>query len=190
MKVPATASQTAGPYVHLGLTEQDSVACLAGKDAQGERIRIRCSILDGDGQPVRDAVIELWQANSSGKYRHPEDLQDKPTDSAFLGFGRLAVGEDGTCTFETIKPGCVAGPGTSLQAPHINVSIFARGLLKQLVTRIYFAGDPNNDKDPVLEIVPEARRHTLLAQPTPSRPTHWEFAIQLCSENETVFFDV
>src|SRR6266481_7160687 len=123
MRVPPTASQTAGPYLHLGLTLRNSVANLAGKPAQGERIRLCCRITDGDGVLVPDAVVEIWQANSLGKYRHPEDTQQTPDDPDCSGFGRLPVGDDGCCWFETIKPGRVPGPGDSVQAPHLSLSI-------------------------------------------------------------------
>ena len=111
-------------------------------------------------------------------------------EATFRGFGRLATAEDGSCTFETIKPGRVPGPGDTLQAPHINVSVFARGLLKRLSTRVYFAGESANAEDPILALVPEIRRATLLAQPDPDRVGGWIFEIRMRGENETVFFDV
>jgi protocatechuate 3,4-dioxygenase alpha subunit len=190
MRLPPTASQTAGPYVHLGLTLRNPLATLAGKHAQGERMRLCCHVTDGDGVPVPDAVVEIWQANSLGKYQHPEDTQQKPDDPDCYGFGRLPVGEDGCCQFETIKPGRVPGPGDSWQAPHFNLSIFARGLLKRLVTRAYFGDDPGNAEDPILAVVPVERRETLMAQPDPSRPGNWLFEIRFSGTDETVFFDV
>jgi protocatechuate 3,4-dioxygenase, alpha subunit len=186
----ATPSQTAGPYLHLGLTAKRSVRCLADTKAKGERVWLTCCILDGDGTPVSDAMIEIWQANADGKYHHPEDTQQKAIDAAFGGFGRLATGEDGSCVFETVTPGRVPGNDGVLQAPHLNVSLFARGLLKRLATRIYFAGDPTNREDPVLSLVPQERRATLMAQPDPSRQGGWRFDIHLQGEGETVFFDI
>ena len=109
---------------------------------------------------------------------------------AFSGFGRLATAEDGSCTFETIRPGCVAGPRETVQAPHINVSILGRGILKRLSTRLYFAGEPANHADPILALVPENRRPTLLAHPDPDRIGNWVFDVRLRGEGETVFFDV
>jgi protocatechuate 3,4-dioxygenase alpha subunit len=135
-------------------------------------------------------MIELWQANAEGKYRHQEDQQAKPLDHAFCGFGRLATDANGTCVFATIKPGRVPGNGNILQAPHINVSVFARGVLKRLATRIYFAGDPANQGDAVLALAPAERRATLLARPDPKRADEWSFDVYLCGERETVFFDV
>lgn len=135
-------------------------------------------------------MIELWQANAEGKYTHPADTQKKPIDSCCSGFGRLATNEDGACVFETIKPGCVPGPEDSVQASHINVSVFARGVLKRLATRIYFAGDLTNADDPVLALVSAERRGTLMAQPDSGNPGHWIFDIHLCGERETVFFDI
>jgi protocatechuate 3,4-dioxygenase, alpha subunit len=190
MTLIPTASQTAGPYVHLGLTEKWSVGRIAGEAVNGERLWMTCRICDGDGIPVPDAVIEIWQADARGQYRHPEDTRPAATDPAWRGFGRLAVDENGTCIFETIKPGRVPGRGDTLQAPHLNVSIFARGLLKQLVTRIYFAGEKANAEDAVLALVPEKRRETLMAHPDTSRTGGWGFEIRLCGEGETVFFEV
>lgn len=177
-----TPSQTAGPYLHLGMTDRHSVPCVAGKGVKGERVWLTFRVLDGDGVPVPDAMIELWQADSEGEYASRE--------ASFRGFGRLATAEDGSCTFETIRPGRVPGPGNRLQAPHINVSVFSRGLLKRLSTRIYFAGDSANGEDPILALVPELRRATLFAQPDPARDRGWIFEIRMRGENETVFFDV
>ncbi|MGB6802011.1 MAG: protocatechuate 3,4-dioxygenase subunit alpha, partial [Candidatus Sulfotelmatobacter sp.] len=131
--------------------------------------------------------IEVWQADSEGNY---VDYDGSADDEAFRGFGRLATAEDGSCTFETIKPGCVPGPGETVQAPHINVSILGRGILKRLSTRLYFAGEPANDADPALALVPENRRATLLARPDPARPGTWILDVHLRGEGETVFFDV
>ena len=161
---------------------------LVTAETKGERIRITCRLLDGNGEPVNDAMIEIWQANAQGKYDHPDDQQEKATDPTFHGFGRLATNEKGACTFETIKPGRVPGDNGSLQAAHINVSVFARGVLKRLATRIYFADDPATESDPVLGLVPPKRRHTLLAHQ--SSAGDWSFDIHLCGERETVFFDV
>jgi protocatechuate 3,4-dioxygenase, alpha subunit len=186
--MPTTASQTVGPFFHLGCTKHWSVPNLVTPKTKGERIRVTCRLFDGDGKPVNDAMLEIWQANAEGKYNHPEDTQDKPGDPSFRGFGRLATDKNGRCTFDTIKPGSVPGPGETLQAPHINVSVFARGILKRLATRIYFAREPANAGDPVLILVPAERRHTLMAHP--GRDHEWIFNLHLCGENETVFFDV
>jgi protocatechuate 3,4-dioxygenase, alpha subunit len=190
MKLLPTASQTAGPFLHLGLTDKRSLGRIAGEAPEGERVRLTLCLRDGDGVPVTDAVIEVWQADAQGRYRHPDDLQPRDCDPAWRGFGRLALDPQGSCVFESIKPGRVPGRGHTLQAPHLNVSIFARGLLKQLVTRIYFAGDEANLEDPVLSLVPEARRETLMAHLDDSHLGGWRFEIRLCGDNETVFFDV
>jgi len=184
-----TPSQTVGPFLHLGLTDTWSVSRMAGDEANGERVWLTFRVMDGDGMPVPDAMIELWQADSEGNYVLPggPDAADR---AAFGGFGRLATAEDGSCRFETIRPGCVPGPGETLQAPHINVSILGRGILKRLSTRLYFAGEPANARDPVLALVPESRRATLFAQPDPARIGHWNFEARLRGEGETVFFDV
>ena len=190
MEYIPTPSQTVGPYLRIGLTEKNSIRTIAGPNAKGERVWLKCRVLDRDGAPLNDAMIELWQADSAGKYNHPEDPQAKTSDPACRGFGRAGTGEDGGCEFETVKPGRVPGPGNLLQAPHLNIGVFARGILLQLYTRIYFAGDPANEEDPVLALVPEERRETLLAKPDPTQPGGWLFDIHLCGENETVFFDV
>jgi protocatechuate 3,4-dioxygenase alpha subunit len=163
---------------------------MAGPDVKGERVKLICTVLDGQGVTVPDAMIEIWQANAEGKYNHPADTQAKPVDPAFLGFGRAGTDGNGACEFETIKPGRVPGRGKTLQAPHLEVSVFARGLLKRAPTRIYFAGDPANDQDPVLALVPKARRTTLMAQPVPGEPGTWRFDVHLHGAKETVFFDI
>ena len=190
MEMVPIPSQTVGPFFHLGCTEHASVGNLVTAETKGERMRLTCRVLDGDGLPVNDAMIELWQANAEGKYHHPEDLQNKPVDPAFFGYGRLATDANGACTFATIKPDRVPGNGNTLQAPHINVSVFARGVLKWLPTRIYFAGEPANQQDPILALAPAERRDSLLARPDPKHPNEWSFDIYLCGERETVFFDV
>lgn len=185
-----TPSQTVGPYLHLGLTDRRSVSCLVSHGVKGERVWLTCRVLDGDNVPVPDAMIELWQADADGNYNHPEDAGSKNVHPAFRGFGRMPTGEDGACSFETIKPGRVAGPGGNVQAPHINASVLGRGLLKRLSTRIYFAGDASNETDPILALVPARRRDTLMARPDGKQPGHWRFDVHLCGEGETVFFDV
>lgn len=180
MDLAPTPSQTIGPFFHFCLTADTTLGCLAGPRAKGERIRLACHIVDGDGVPMDDAMIEIWQADADGNY-------NPASDSSFRGFGRLCTDKDGVCVFETVKPGPVPG---APQASHINVLIFARGLLKQLVTRIYFAGEAANRNDPILALAPEDRRTTLLAHPDGREPGHWTFEIRLCRECETVFFDV
>jgi protocatechuate 3,4-dioxygenase, alpha subunit len=186
MDLTPTPSQTAGPFFHLGLTDTRSVSCVASEEVNGERMWLTFRVLDGDGVPVPDAMIELWQADSEGNYKDGA----KAAEGTFSGFGRLATSEDGSCTFETIRPGRVPGPGNTLQAPHINVSVFARGLLKRLFTRVYFAGEPANSEDPVLALVPEDRRATLFARPDPVHDSVWTQEIRMRGEGETVFFDV
>jgi len=153
-------------------------------------VRLICRVFDGDGAPVTDAMLELWQANATGKYTHPDDPQAKAVDPHCRGFGRLGTDRDGICVFETVKPGRVPGNDGTLQAPHLSVSVFARGVLQRLATRIYFGGDPANEEDPILALVPAGRRATLMAVADSSHPTDWRFDIWLCGERETVFFDV
>jgi protocatechuate 3,4-dioxygenase, alpha subunit len=187
-----TPSQTIGPFFHFSLTtEAASVTDLVGPKTQGERIKVVGVVRDREGAPLPDAMVEIWQANAAGRYNHPADQQDKPLDADFTGFGRCGTDADGKFQFRTIKPGAVPGRGNSLQAPHINVAVFARGLLRQLHTRLYFADEPANDNDPVLLLVPEARRPTLMAARAeePGGPVY-RFDIVLQGEGETVFFDV
>jgi protocatechuate 3,4-dioxygenase alpha subunit len=132
-------------------------------------------------------MIEIWQADTHGRYAHPADGRPLMSNS-FRGFGRCST-EKGGFAFDTVKPGSVAGPNDSTQAPHINVGIFSRGLLKRLFTRIYFAGDPANASDPILGLVPAERRDTLMAKPDPAKPGLYRFDIRLQGKDETVFFD-
>src|SRR5215469_17850956 len=114
---------------------------MTGRETQGERIRLRIRLLDGEGAPIPDGMVELWQADASGKYEHPEDRQQRTPDPTFCGFGRMGTDQAGTCVFETIRPGQVPGFAGKAQAPHISVIVLARGMLLPLFTRIYFAGD-------------------------------------------------
>lgn len=198
-----TASQTAGPYLHIGMMpraaglsirEREQWHVLAGPEAVGERIRLEGTIRDGTGALVRDAQIEIWQANAHGRYDHPADRRDLPVDPAFRGFGRtVADFKTGLWWFETVKPGPVPGRHGGNMAPHISVALFARGINIHLNTRIYFADEPEaNGKDPVLRLIePEARRETLLAR-REERDGRivYRFDIRLQGEAETVFFDV
>lgn len=185
-----TASQTVGPFFNFGLTANPRLGILAGPEVPGERIRLTCRVIDGDGAPAPgDAMIEIWQADAAGRYAHPLDAGES-VPGPFHGFGRLETDLDGCCTFETVRPGRVAAPDGDLQAPHINVIVFARGLLKHLHTRVYFDGDPANEADPVLGLVPRERRATLLARRTKGHPADWGFDIVLQGDGETVFFDV
>lgn len=187
-----TPSQTIGPF-HRIMVPWEGGAELVARD-HPHAIRIQGRLLDGVGQPIDDSVIELWQANVHGRYAHAEDTREVPLEAGFGGFGRAVTDGDGRFNIVTVKPGCVPGPGDTVQAPHISLSVFARGLLKHLVTRIYFADEAAaNDRDPVLRTLTEAgRRATLLAVPrTPGgTPPVYDFDIHLQGPGETVFFDV
>jgi protocatechuate 3,4-dioxygenase, alpha subunit len=185
-----TPSQTVGPYLRIGLTRTHAVGRIAGSQAQGEAISLTCHVFDCDGVPVDDAMIEIWQADARGRYHHPDDSCADGADPHCAGFGRMGTDENGCMSFQTIKPGLVPGFSGRMQAPHLNVLVFSRGLLQHQFTRIYFAGEPANHEDPVLALVPEERRDTLMAHPDPERSGHWRFVIYLCGERETVFFDV
>lgn len=187
MTLIPTPSQTVGPYLHLGLTWLNLDDLAKGAPA-GDRIVIGGRIVDADGKPIPDAMLEVWQANAAGKYAHPEDTQDKPVDAKFAGYGRIPTDKDGHFRFTTVKPGRVPGLGNSLQAPHITVALFMRGLLRHLYTRIYFSDEASNAADPVLGLIEEGRRNTLVAQRVPGKAEYqWNIAMQ--GAGETVFFD-
>lgn len=186
MRYLLTPSQTVGPYLHIGF-EWLNATELASADTPGERIRIEGRLVDAEGVAVPDGVIEIWQANASGDYAPPPSTA--PHTSRFSGFGRCATDEDGRFHFSTIKPGAVPAADGGVQAPHIMVNIFARGLLKQLVTRLYFPGDAH-DHDFVFQQVPVARRTTLIAQVVPDRKDYFYWPIALGGRDETVFFEI
>lgn len=156
----------------------------------GERVTIEGRILDGAGAPIPDAVFEIWQANQHGKYDHPEDTQDKPVETGFSGFGRIATDEQGCFRFTTIKPGPVAGYRRAQQAPHLLVGLMMRGLLRRAVTRIYFPGEPLNEQDEILALVPAERRHTLVLRPSQGNPGVYNWDIHMQGDDETVFFEI
>ena len=189
MSLQATTSQTVGPYFRIGLQwlNQDN---LAGEGVAGECVTIQGRVLDGDGVPVPDAVLEIWQANSHGKYAHPEDTQAKPLEPGFTGYGRVPTDREGIFRFATIKPGPVPGPDGKEQAPHLLVSVFMRGLLKRLITRIYFPDEPHNAGDYILNLVEPERRSTLIAKRIAGHPGALEWNIALQGADETVFFEL
>jgi protocatechuate 3,4-dioxygenase alpha subunit len=183
-----TPSQTVGPYFHIGLPYEGSPQ-LVPPDAPGA-IRLGGTVFDGQGQTVDDAIIEVWQANRSGRYDHPEDTREElPLEEGFRGFGRCETDAEGRYEFVTVKPGPVPAPDGGMQAPHLDLSVFARGLLKRLVTRIYFPDEQEaNEADPVLALVEEPeRRAKLVAR---EEDGALRFDIRLQGDGETVFFDV
>ncbi len=198
-----TASQTAGPYVHIGLIphmagfdifQNNFGNVLAGAETRGEHIVIEGRVLDGTGTPVRDALLEIWQANAAGRYNHPADRQNKPLDDGFRGWGRTGAEFDtGLYRFETVKPGKVPGRDGRTMAPHVNFWIVARGINIGLSTRMYFADEAEaNAADPVLSMIEQdVRRGTLIAQRASrgGKPVY-TFDIVLQGDNETVFFDI
>lgn len=216
MSVETTSSQTVGPYLHIGLTWLVTDD-LVGPGTTGTPIVIEGRVIDADGKPVDDALIEIWQANAHGRYDHPEDTRDLPLEDGFKGFGRVATDAGGAFRFRTIKPGPVPAPGGGssaagpsqgassdpsggseaataagggalpMQAAHINVTIFMRGMLKQLSTRIYFPDEPANASDPVLQSVPAERRGTLVAKRVADGVLRWDVVLQ--GAGETVFFE-
>lgn len=198
MTLRATTWQTVGPFFKIGLAWLYREE-LAGASVSGERIEILGRVLDGEGKTVPDAVLELWQANAHGKYPHPEDEQNKPIEAGFSGFGRIATNNEGRFRFTTVKPGQVPAPnrsqssnvvGVPLQAPHINVSVCTRGLLRRLVTRIYFPDEAANATDFALLRVDPSRRSTLIARRSAGDSSRLEWDIVLQGAGETVFFDI
>ena len=187
VRLTATPSQTVGPFFHFGLAGNPALGQMAGPETKGARIRLRIRVTDGDDLPVPDALVELWQADADGTYVKPSDAAGTGTPPAFSGFGRLPTEADGTCLFATIHPGRVRDEHGRQQASHINVCLFARGLLRQIYTRIYFEGDAGLDEDSLLALVPEERRPTLMARRDDGE---WRFEIRLQGDRETVFFDV
>jgi len=186
MSLFASGNQTVGPYLHIGLAWLKTTE-IAGKGIKGERVTIAGRLIDGDGVGVSDGALEIWQANADGKYAHPEDTQKKAVEKGWRGFGRVFTNATGGFRFTTIKPGRVPAPDGSLQAPHLVVSVFMRGMLKHLMTRIYFADEPGaNAEDPVLKLVPAARRATLIPKKK-GKTLEWNVILQ--GKNETVFFD-
>lgn len=191
-----TPSQTVGPYFAYSLTPEqygyrfNSVVSpsLVDEETEGERIRVIGRVLDGEGQPIDDAMIEIWQADAQGRYAHPADARGKNT--AFKGIGRVGTGTDTELryAFETVKPGAV-GDG---QAPHLNMIVFMRGLLSHVYTRVYFSDEgAANAVDPVLQSVPEDRRGTLIAtREETSSGVVYRFDLHMQGADETVFFDV
>ncbi len=192
-----TPSQTVGPFFKYGLTPDGQydwndafTANLVTADASGERIRIEGRVFDGDGQPVPDCMLEIWQADAQGRFADPQDQRALP-NSAFRGFGRCGTDPNGAYAFDTIKPGIVPDPDGKPQAPHVLLAVFARGMLRHLYTRIYFGGEAANASDPVLALVPDERRATLTAaRENGAGHAVYRLDLVLQGDNETVFFDV
>ncbi len=179
MREITTPSQTVGPFFHIGL-ERIAVNDLTAHLTTAKRITISGRVLDGDGKPVIDALVELWQADADGRY---------DGNGKFKGHGRVATDNEGAFSFTTIKPGQVPGANATMQAPHVAVNLFMRGLLKHLVTRMYFPDEPSNVEDAVLNSVPAERRRTLIANGRDGNALAliWDIALQ--GKSETVFFD-
>ena len=194
-------SQTAGPYVHIGLApgaagfrifDQELGRVIAGPRTKGTRIRVEGRVIDGNGAPVKDVLIEVWQANSEGRYNHPEDTRELALEPDFRGWGRVIPDfETGVFSFETVKPGPVPGPGGRSQAPHLNLWLVARGINTGLATRMYFDDEAAaNDRDPVLSRVDSAARRKTLIATRDADATTYRFDICLQGDGETVFLDM
>jgi protocatechuate 3,4-dioxygenase alpha subunit len=182
-----TPSQTVGPYFAIGLTWEDG-ANVVPEGSDGA-FWIRGRVTDGNGDPVPDAVVETWQADAHGRFAHPDDPRGAVDWGEFRGFGRSGTDDDGWFGIYTTKPGPVPGPGGATQAPHIDVTVMARGMLRRVVTRIYFPEEEAaNAADPVLSSLPAtAASETLIAEKSDDG---YRFDVHLQGENETVFFDI
>jgi protocatechuate 3,4-dioxygenase alpha subunit len=180
-----TPSQTIGPFLHIALSWEDGPDVVP--PGTPGSIVVTGRVFDGEGTPVTDALVETWQADPHGRFAHPDD--PRGTVPGFRGFGRCATDGTGTYRIVTLRPGALPAPGGHTEAPHLDVSVFARGLLDRVVTRLYFPDDPANDTDPVLSSLPDPdRRPTLIATAAPDH--HFHFDIHLQGPTETVFFDV
>jgi protocatechuate 3,4-dioxygenase alpha subunit len=186
MRAGLTPSQTVGPFLHIGLPWPDGPFVVP--EGTPGAVRVTGRVFDGAGAPVPDAIVETWQADADGRFAHPDDprgVQQSPVPG-FRGFGRCPTDEEGRYEILTVKPGPLPAPEGGLEAPHLDVSIFARGLLDRLVTRLYFADEAGaNAADPVLNAIQESRRGTLIAR---QDGDGFSFDIYLQGENETVFF--
>lgn len=191
-----TPSQTVGPYFTIVLA-QEGQNIVAAPGVPGTRIRVEGRVFDGDRNPIDDALIDVWQANAAGRYRHPLDSRDElPLDDGFTGYGAAATAfQTGLWSFDTVKPGAVPDPNGGMQAPHLNLVVQARGMLMPSFTRVYFPEDADqHTNDLVLSMVPAARRHTLIA--TQVEPADegdvpvYSFDIKFQGDDETVFFDL
>lgn len=182
-----TAPQTVGPFFSGALLRNDARA-VAAPDEPGRHIRIEGRVLDGEGEGVPDAMVEVWQADAQGRYNHPADGRVGDGGATFLGWGRAGTDDTGGYWFTTVVPGEVASPAGEPQAPHLVVQVFARGLLDHVTTRLYFADVPATAHDPLLGAVAPERRRTLLA--IPDGDGTYRFDIVLQGPGETVFFDV
>jgi protocatechuate 3,4-dioxygenase, alpha subunit len=184
-----TPSQTVGPYFHIGTDDGFIRGELVAPDRE-DAVRVFGTVSDGEGTPINDAMIEIWQANAAGRYAHPEDVrEDLPLEEGFDGFGRTHTDADGRYEFVTVKPGVVPGADGRPQAPHIEVSVFARGLLKRLVTRIYFPDEAEaNEADPLLSSIEDAEARAALVAVADDGGLR--FDINLQGDRETTFFAV
>lgn len=181
-----TGSQTVGPFFHYGLFFGGENS-LVNEKTRGERILVEGTIFDGDGVPVPDAMVEIWQADAGGHFNHPADPERAQADPHFQGFGRSDTRDNGRYHFRTVKPGVVEGNVT----PYINARVFSRGMLIHAVTRIYFADETGNDTDPTLRTIDPTRRNTLLAERADYGDLPcYRFDIHLQGEGETVFLDL
>jgi protocatechuate 3,4-dioxygenase, alpha subunit len=187
MSLRATTWQTVGPYFPIGL-EHLYCKSIAVPGQSGEHFAITGRVLDGVGQPIPDAVIEIWQADAKGEYRSASHSSSESHADPFSGFGRIPTDELGRFSFATIRPGPVPGPHGAMQSPHLAVRLMMRGLLRGLVTRMYFPAE-SLASDPVLQLVPERRRGTLIAAPDLDNEAALIWNIEMQGERETVFFD-
>ena len=184
MSAAPTAAQTLGPFFNYALPQMADLT--GGGKAEGRAIRFGGCVTDVNARPVRDALVEIWQANAAGRYAHPSDADEtRALDPHFTGFGRVLTDAEGCYAFTTVMPGAVPFEGNRWQAPHLSLAVFGAGLLRRMRTRAYFPDEPSNAEDPVLAAVPAARRPLLIAR---SENGDYRFDIRLRGADETPFF--
>jgi protocatechuate 3,4-dioxygenase alpha subunit len=185
-----TPSQTVGPYFSFGLTTPWPEGVNAVEPYHGDAIELFGHVYDGRGEPIPDAMIEIWQADPNGRFNHPDDPRGAAVYEGFTGFARCGTDDEGRWAIKTLRPGAIpAADGNGDQAPHITVTVMARGLLRQLMTRVYFADQADaNASDPVLQSLPEDVRGTLIAEPVDDRGYRWDIVLQ--GDGETAFFEL
>lgn len=188
---PQTLSEVTGPIFGYDEVKPEEADLTARDDSEplGERTFVSGRVLDENGRPIPQVLIEIWQANAAGRYRHPADMHDAPLDPNFTGCGRVVTDAEGRYLFKTIKPGAYPWRNhyNAWRPAHIHLSIFGRGFMQRLVTRVYFPDEPSNAEDPILSRVPPERRSTLIARKAGENLLEWNIVLQ--GADETAFFD-
>lgn len=189
-KLVPTVSQTVGPFFSIGLCPRNPNNLVpAERSAEAEVVTIRGKVLDGDGAGVPDAILEIWRADENGRFTAGEQIGTHDDSGVPSGFARIPTDDVGEFDFQTIRPAVVNGRDGTQSAPHLVVLVFMRGLLRHLLTRIYFPNELANERDPVLQLAPAERRRTLIAEPVGENEHELNWNIHLQGDAETVFFE-